>query len=100
MKVEVDVASVGNEDSVADVVQSLLFELLKFLEKARLQELSASCRRDGLRVSGGLTTWKTTAEPMRLKQLGLIKPDGRRWKLSAINTRSTQYDIVRDNAYL
>lgn len=43
MEVEVDVASVGYEDSVADVVQSLLLKLLELLEKARLEVLSASC---------------------------------------------------------
>lgn len=38
VEVEVDVASVGYENSVADMVQALLFKLLELLEKARLRK--------------------------------------------------------------
>lgn len=38
MKVEVDVASVGDKDSFADVGKTLFFEFGKFLEEAGLEK--------------------------------------------------------------
>lgn len=46
-----------------------------------------------------LGTWKTTPEPIRLTQLGLTRPDGRRWKLTG-QCRGGGAGWVGSRAYL